>query len=209
MNPRNEPNNDGETYQDMRPVEPDVDIGKFSHISHLKKRVFLQRYAVSNTIVEACREARISAPTYRKWKREDLEFAAALKEAREMSFEFMLKEARRRALIGRRKLVLHKGQPVLVPVDPMNPNGDKQYHYEYCFSDILLMFLMKAAKPQKFRDNPPPLPTPDPANDPAYDDLSDLPAEMQDEILDRIDAARNGQPAENADSLVGHPDQRD
>ena len=73
----------------------------------------------------------------------------------------MEEEARRRAVEGVAKLKFHQGQLIHIPVvdadgqPVLAENGEpKQKPYvEHEYSDTLLIFLLKGARPKKFREN--------------------------------------------------------
>lgn len=161
----------------------------FNGLPHPKMKVFLRRYAAGGTISQACEESGLERRTVWKWGKDFPEFVAAFEDAKEMAFEVLEKEAKKRASRGRRKLVVQGGKPVLIPVDPMNPGGDKQYLYEYVYSDALLMFLMRGMKPHIYGTGEAPKPGVENSRE-GYEDLSDMPADSAAEVLDKIDAAR-------------------
>lgn len=89
-------------------------------------------------ISKACEVAGISRATHYLWSREDPEYVKAVDDAMETAADVLEEEARRRAHDGVEEPVFYQG--------------------EVCgtvrkYSDTLLIFLLKAAKPQKFREN--------------------------------------------------------
>ena len=111
------------------------------------RRRFLIAYAVHGTISASCKAAGISNSQYYHWKHaaegedareEDKKFLEAFKEAEEVAFDSMEEEARRRAVDGVDEPVYQTGRLV----------GMKRV-----YSDTLLMFRMKAKRPQQYRDN--------------------------------------------------------
>jgi hypothetical protein len=91
----------------------------------------------------------------------DKAFADAMKDALEDSVEKLELEARRRAHDGLNRLKFHQGQPIMVPVfgpdrQPLlTENGEPVLvpYVEHEYSDTLMIFLLKAHRPEKYRDN--------------------------------------------------------
>lgn len=110
----------------------------FRHIRHPKKRAFLRAVVETGTVVRAARAAGINRDTvYSDQWRHDREFQDALAQARVMAADLMEDEVYRRAVEGVKKPTgWHKGKP----------GG---YIREY--SDLVLMFSLKAVKPE-YRD---------------------------------------------------------
>jgi hypothetical protein len=81
--------------------------------------------------------------THYFWMREDQTYPRRFKEAEVQAARSLEDEAVRRARAGIRRPVLHKGKQVYVQGEPL-------FTTEY--SDSLLMFLLKANNPEKFRD---------------------------------------------------------
>lgn len=102
-----------------------------------KKAVFLAAYAEIGTITHAAMRAQVDRTTIYRWRDSDPVFAAALDEADLVAAERLEQEARRRAVEGVEKPVWHKGQMV---------GSVREY------SDTLLIFLLKGALPDKYRE---------------------------------------------------------
>ena len=100
--------------------------------------IVLVTLAGGATIEGACRAAGISRRTASRKRQSDQEFAAAWDEAIEAGTDALEDEAVRRAKDGYLKPVYHNGVKV----------GEVR---EY--SDTLLIFMLKARRPEKFRDN--------------------------------------------------------
>src|SRR5262249_34293461 len=93
-------------------------------------------------------------------RKEDEAFALAWDDALEEAADALELEARRRACEGLRKVKFHNGEPIMVPA--LGPDGrplvtaDNQPvlvpYVEHEYSDVLLIFLLKAARPEKFRE---------------------------------------------------------
>lgn len=104
---------------------------------HLKKRAVLAALALTGNVSEACRCAKVDRGTHYDWQKQDEAYAAAARDALEMAADSMELEARRRAVDG-----------VLEPVY----YGGKKVGKIRRYSDTLLIFLLKAARPEKFRE---------------------------------------------------------
>ena len=114
------------------PAEPEPDI-------ELEPRArFLAKLAAGFSIAAACRAERIGRRTAYDWRERDEEFAKAWDAAIEEGSDILEDEARRRAHDGVTKPVYQQGALVGVVRE---------------YSDTLLIFLLKARRPQKFRDN--------------------------------------------------------
>ena len=103
----------------------------------LKKRKFLESYATTGNVCQTCRETGLPRRTIHSWLRRDKAFRAAYDTAQEEAVEALEAEARRRAEKGTLEPVYHQGQAV---------GAIRKY------SDTLLIFLLKGAKPEKYRD---------------------------------------------------------
>lgn len=126
----------------------------------VSKAKFLAAYSKTGNITEAARIAKIHRGTHYEWLA-DADYEDAFRAAHEEAVELLEAEARRRAMEGWQEPVIYqgtlchqavldetgaivrdeKGDPKLVPL-----TVNKK-------SDTLLIFLLKGAKPEKFRDN--------------------------------------------------------
>lgn len=104
--------------------------------AHLKER-FLEHFATMGNITRACTAAGISRRVVYAWQEKDEQFSLAFNEANAIATEHLEAEAWIRATEGTQKPVYQGGQ--LVGHIP-----DK--------SDTLLIFLLKARNPAKYRD---------------------------------------------------------
>lgn len=109
----------------------------FTEIQHPKKRAFLSAYAHLGAITRAARAAKIDRGSHLNWKREDPLYAQAFERAEEMAVESLEDAAVQRARYGMDRPVFHKG---------------KVCGYVREYSDTLLIFLLKGAKPLKYRE---------------------------------------------------------
>ncbi len=99
---------------------------------------FLQGLREGDTIALAARLARVKRETTYRWRKKDPEFAAAWDDALEEGNDALEDEAFLRAVKGVGKPVFYKG---------------KVCGHVQKYSDSLLMFLLKARRPDKFREN--------------------------------------------------------
>jgi hypothetical protein len=104
------------------------------------KKKFLEDFAKTGNVTESCSNVglRRRATVY-DWQEQDDEFATAYRESEIMATEALETEARIRATDGTLKPVYQGG--VLVGYIPEK-------------SDTLLIFLLKARAPEKYRDKP-------------------------------------------------------
>lgn len=115
-------------------------------IQHPKKRAFLAAYAKCGIIGTACRLAGLNRWTYYHWSEHDADFVAAAGRARADAADLLEEEALQRATIGR---------PIVKEVYERGPDGEPvlvRREVGEGVSDTLLIFLLKGAKPEKFRD---------------------------------------------------------
>jgi hypothetical protein len=106
-----------------------------------RKADFLDQYRQSGNIYLACKLARIGRSTVYGWEKADPDFAAAWEVAEVEATEFLEAEAFRRAVKGvkQKKGVYYLGKPIA-------------YEVETSYSDTLLLALMRARAPEKYRD---------------------------------------------------------
>ena len=102
-----------------------------------KKSAFLAAYARTASITKAAELAGIDRANHYDWKATDPQYVAAFEAAKLLATESLEDEAIRRAHEGVRKPVYQGGKKV----------GAVQ---EY--SDTLMIFLLKGAKPEKYRE---------------------------------------------------------
>jgi hypothetical protein len=143
-----------------------------------KKAAFLAAFAETGIVKAAAETAGISPKHTYYWLRNDQKFAEAFQQAKESAIEKLESEARRRAEDGVARLKFHNGRLIMIP-DPAGrtervkvpakrcrSNGrwvTEPEHWEpvpvmvpyveHEYSDTLLIFLLKALRPEKYRDN--------------------------------------------------------
>lgn len=108
-------------------------------ITHPKKRAFLAAYSELGTVTHAAEAAKVVRKSHYNWlKDDDAEiYKAAFDEAHQRACDCLEAEARRRAIQGVDKPIIRNGFVV---------STFKEY------SDTLLIFLMKGAMPDKYRE---------------------------------------------------------
>jgi hypothetical protein len=139
----------------------------------LKKQKFLEHFAKTGNASKTCREINISRNSVKFWLRKDRTFQAGSDDAQVVAIECMEEEAHRRGVEGTLEPVYFAGKAV---------GAIRKY------SDTMLIFLLKAAKPEKYRDF-------------YYDQGGHAPHATREELLSSIHgklarlAQRNGAPA--------------
>jgi hypothetical protein len=114
------------------------------------KGAFLAAFINYAHIGRAAAMAGVDRRTVRQWRVKDPEFLAAYEEAGRIATETLEDEAYRRACKGVTRPVLYQGEQVMVP-DKDNP-GKKKPLVEHVYSDVLMIFLLKARDPEKYRE---------------------------------------------------------
>lgn len=123
-----------------------MEASPFQHIRHLKKRAFLSAYSECGNVVRAAEAAGVHRSSHHHWAKADEAYAQAFAEAERQAGVLLEAEARRRAAEGLiRKKFLRTGAPVIDPA-----TGEQYVEHEY--SDTLLIFLLKGALPEKYRE---------------------------------------------------------
>lgn len=106
--------------------------------AQLKKRDrFLAELLDGNTITGACQAAGLPRRTVYDWRDQDKTFADAWQTAYDRGTDLLEAEAQRRAIEGVEK--------------PVTVAGEREVIRD--FSDTLLIFLLKARRPERYRDN--------------------------------------------------------
>ena len=97
----------------------------------IRQQAVLEAYEIYGTVAKACEVARVARSEHYRWLR-NRRYAARFREAEEHAIQALETEARRRAMVGIEKPIFYKGHAVT---------------YVRAFSDGLLMFLLKAKRP--------------------------------------------------------------
>ncbi|MDR3587514.1 MAG: hypothetical protein P4L59_19710 [Desulfosporosinus sp.] len=103
----------------------------------IKKEAFLTAFQECGMVTLAAEIAGIARSTHYRWLEEDPAYPALFVAATEQASERLEQEARRRAVEGTKKDVYYQGKPCGVVTE---------------YSDTLLIFLMKGAMPDKYKD---------------------------------------------------------
>ena len=102
-----------------------------------KRALFLEVLTETANVVYACKQARLSRRTVYNWRNTEAEFLKAWDEAVELGIDALEDEALRRGQQGFDKPVFHQG---------------KQCGKVREYSDTLLIFMLKARRPEKFKE---------------------------------------------------------
>lgn len=105
---------------------------------HNVKRLVLDEYAKSGNLSIAAKAVGISRQTHYDWLKQDPEYELAFQDARDQYIDRLEAEADRRGVAGVDKPVFYQGNQVATV---------KEY------SDVLLIFRLKALRPEMYRDN--------------------------------------------------------
>ena len=116
----------------------------------LKRRnLFLGAYAECGMITESARRAGVSTEAHYLWLK-DPDYKRAFEEAENRAVDRMADEAHRRAVEGNDEPIVYQGEIQRKLDADGKPTGEPETVRRY--SDNLLMFLMKGARPEKYRD---------------------------------------------------------
>jgi len=108
-----------------------------ARIARLKRGQFLANFALTGNVQEAAQAAGIGRRTHYDWLKSDPAYEQAYQVASEDAADRMEREAYRRAVEGTDKPVYQGGHLV---------GTVREY------SDVLLIFLLKGIRPEKFRE---------------------------------------------------------
>jgi hypothetical protein len=112
-------------------------MAKTNKSQHARKRAMLKAFARIGLVTRAALAAKIERTTHYKWLREDPQYAAEFAEANEEFIEKLEEEADRRAVDGTIRPVFYQGSQC----------GEVREH-----SDTLLIFRLKALRPEVYRE---------------------------------------------------------
>ena len=124
----------------MRPNrDPESDPRHPNHLSWVigKKAVVLYWFRRTGALAIALKRAGIGRARHASWLREDQDYEQAFNSSQETVADVLEAEAMRRAVSGTNKPIYFKGDKI---------DTVKEY------SDVLLMFLLKGARPEKYRE---------------------------------------------------------
>lgn len=103
-----------------------------------QKKAFLEQFRFHGNVSKTCRAIGINRSTVYEWQETDDAFLHAFRQAEIEATETMEAEAYRRGVEGTEKPVFHQG---------VICGTVREY------SDTLLIFMLKARAPEKYRDN--------------------------------------------------------
>jgi hypothetical protein len=109
------------------------------------QRSFVAALARTGNMSAAAVAAKVDTSTVRDHQRSDGRFADAVRHAKLQAAAILEAEARRRAVDGLVRYKFHAGEAI---IDPKT----KKPYCELEYSDALLIFLLKAANPRKYRE---------------------------------------------------------
>jgi hypothetical protein len=128
---------DGDTSTPQNPAH--------SRSAEIKLSAFLEALSLTANVTESCKRAGFGRDYAYEVRGKDTNFARRWDSALEEACDRMELEARRRAVDGIPRLKFHQGIAILDPA-----TGSPYIEYEY--SDGLLTTLLKAHRPDKYRD---------------------------------------------------------
>jgi hypothetical protein len=124
-----------------------------------RKKAFLAAFRQTGNVKAAAEAAEIDRSLAYVWKRGDPEYAVMFSDAQADAADLLELEARRRAVHGVEKPVIHQGKVVETWVDEegnivnTETPGAKLIPLTITqYSDTLLIFLLKGANPDKYRE---------------------------------------------------------
>jgi hypothetical protein len=115
-------------------------------------RAFLAAYRATASITRAAAAARIDRHVHYKYLASEPLYKAAFAKATAIAADALEDEAVRRAHVGVERIKLYHGKPVLIPANPKKPRGKQMVLVEREYSDTLLQTLLRAKKPEQYKD---------------------------------------------------------
>lgn len=109
-----------------------------SNFTQAKRETFLQALAVCGSLSDACKAGGIDRSTAFRWRKQDPEFEAQCAAAIDEATDGLEREAHRRAVLGTDEPLTFQGAI---------------FGYVKRYSDSLLTLLLKANRPEKYREN--------------------------------------------------------
>lgn len=122
---------------------------------------FLAAYRMTGNVTRAAAAAQCDRSTHYKIWLNNEEYREAFADAEEEAADHLISEARRRAVEGVKKLKFFQGQLIKIPMRDADGNvmldadGNvmEEPYVEHDYSDTMLIFLIKGARPEVYRDN--------------------------------------------------------
>jgi hypothetical protein len=128
-----------------------------------RQRAFLSAYARVGTVAVAARTARVGRASHYVWLK-DATYQVAFTETEEVAVQYLEDEARRRAMEGIQEPVIYQGALCFEPLRDLKTGEIKRDRKGQPLlsttpltiprkSDNLLMFLLKALRPEVYREH--------------------------------------------------------
>jgi len=137
------------TDKDTGPCKDHVAIVAAAAETGIKVRnqtAFLAAMRRTGNISAAARAANVDRSMHYTWLEQDFNYRKSFEDAKAESIEVLEAEARRRAIAGIKRLKFTRnGKPII------DPKTGEPY-VEHAYSDTLLIFLLKAEAPEKYRE---------------------------------------------------------
>ncbi len=114
---------------------------------------FLSAYRQTGVIRQAAESAQVDRTNHSRWLRESPDYAKAFDEAKRDAVDTLEIEARKRAIDGLRSYKFHHGMPIQNPLWKEGDPEEEKWYYETSFSDRLLELLLRAHRPEVYRDH--------------------------------------------------------
>lgn len=119
-------------------------------------RAFLAAIRTWPSVTVAARAAGISREAHYRQLERSPQYKAAYEEAYRQGIDSLEDEAVRRAQHGVRRPIMYHGKPVMVPTDPAKRANERTNPkiplYETEYSDTLMLALLRAKKPDEYRE---------------------------------------------------------
>lgn len=109
------------------------------------RKAFCDVLAVTDNVSMAAAAVGISTSTAYEHRKTDAVFAAMWAEAQALAADSLEYALRRRAMEGVREPLFYKGEPIIDP-------ATGQQAYKVTYPEASHMFLLRGAKPEKYRD---------------------------------------------------------
>lgn len=125
-----------------------------------QQRAFLAAYAVTGIISRASEASGVNRQRHSDWLKSDPAYAELFAEAKEVAIENLETEAQRRAKDGIQRLKFYQGELIRIPLvdgygKQVSDNDGQPImvpYVEHDYSDTLLMFMLKALRPDVYRE---------------------------------------------------------
>jgi hypothetical protein len=121
---------------------------RITPLTAARKAKLLGYYATHGHLRLACEQSDVPRSTHLHWLQDDPEYAAAFTQADEEATERLIEEVHRRGFLGWEEPVTYQGGFCYEKL----ANGRKKQVAIRKFDSNLAMFLLKAKRPEQFRD---------------------------------------------------------